>query len=220
MTKRAPKRALTNAELEGMRSQCASTRDAAVFEVLRVTGCREHEMLAVRFQDVDLENKSVFFHKTKASVRWKYKVEDGKRIRTHADSEIKPRMSPLDNQAVSALRIYIVERTREEGRNFTTTLKIFKMTEKTVFNLIKGLAERAKLPDAKHVSPHWLRHTCGTKMLAAGMELPYIKKIMGWSPKSRTFEENYDHTDFDMVQESFERVMEKREKQKDKEGDA
>jgi len=217
--KRAPKRALTDAELEAMRGQCASTRDAAVFEVLRVTGCREHEMLAVRFKDVDLENKSVFFHKTKASVRWNYKGKGDERVRTHAESEIKPRRSPLDNQAVSTLRIYIAERTKEEGRDFTDTLKVFKITSKTVRNLIKGLAERAKLPDAKQVSPHWLRHTAGTKMLSRGVPVEYIKQIMGWSKKSRTFEETYQHSDFDMVQETFERVMEKKEKLKDKEGE-
>ena len=211
--KRAPKRALTDAELDGMRSQCASSRDAAVFEVLRVTGCREHEMLAVRFQDVDLTNKRVFFHKTKASVRWKYKVEDGQRLRVHADSEIKPRWSFLDNQAISALRIYVAERTRDEGRNYTITLKVFKMSDKTVRNLIKGLAVGAKLPDGKNISPHWLRHTCGTKMLSKGVPEEYIKQNMGWSKKSKTFEETYQHADVDMMQETFERVMEPKKKE-------
>lgn len=218
--KRAPKRALTDAELEGMRSQCASTRDAAVFEVLRVTGCREHEMLALRFKDVDFETRRVWFHKTKARVRWNHKVQDGKRIRTHAESEIEPRWSFLsDSQSMTAMRIYVAERTKEEGRDFTDTLKVFKMTSRTVRNLIKSLAVRAKLHDAEDVSPHWLRHTRGTKMLSKGVPIPYIKETMGWSKKSRTFEETYEHSDVDMIQNTIEDLMGTKEKEKPKDAE-
>lgn len=218
MAERAPKRCLRDNELEAMRERCSSSRDAAVFEVLRVTGCREHEMLAVRFQDVDLENKTIYFKKTKASVVWGYELRNGERVKKYKKSVIKPRHSLLDNQAVAALRIYMADRAKEDGKDFQPTHRLFKMTDKTVRNLIKSLAVRAKIPDGKFISPHWLRHTCGTKMLSAGMEVPDIKKIMGWSPKSKTFETTYDHTDIDMLQKKFERTMEKPEpKEKDSE---
>jgi len=218
-TTKRPERILTDAELRAMREQCESSRDSAIFETLRVTGCRAHELLEVCFRDVDLENKRVYFRKTKARVMWKNIVEDGKKKRIHKDSIIIPRYSFLDGQSISALRIYMKEREKEIGKQFTDNMKIFDIDPsgdaRTIRNIIKRLARAAKMPEWENIHPHTLRHTRATKLIAKGYPTPFIKKTMGWSPKSKTFETTYEHADWDTMQELFEETFKEDDWQKD-----
>ena len=48
-----------------------------------------------------------------------------------------------------------------------------------------------KFPLHKLVSPHMLRRTAVSNMLAAGVPVNVIKAIGGWAPSSKTFEERY-----------------------------
>ena len=48
-----------------------------------------------------------------------------------------------------------------------------------------------KFPLYKMVSPHMLRRTAVSNMLAAGVPINIIKAIGGWTPASKTFEERY-----------------------------
>jgi len=223
MTKH-PKRALTDAELQGMRDVCRSTRDRAIFEFLRVTGCREHEMLEVKFGDLDLPHNLVFFRVTKAKPIWKTIVENGVRKRVHEGSEVVPRQTFLDGRSRSSLKLYIEEqykklsiemRKKVEPRDVREQ-RLFRVCERGVRNLIKKLAQDAGIPDWEHISPHYLRHTRATNLLAMGYAPDYIKQDLGWSPKSWTFETTYNHPTLDMRQRSYNRVLGEEEKEENK----
>jgi len=204
-------RILTESETKAMLSQCQDNREKAIVEFLRVTGCRAHEMLNVLIDDVDLDNKRVYFRKTKARVRWKTVIENGVKKRIHDGSDIVPRYSFLDEEAVSSLRIYINERKQKMGK--TEGIVLFDIDQnstkdgRAVRYMIKRLAQAAKIHDWQDIHPHSFRHTTATKMIAKNYPTPFIKKTMGWSERSRTFETTYEHADWDMMQNSFNKTV-------------
>lgn len=204
-------RILTESETKAILSQCQCNRDRAIIEFLRVTGCRGHEMLNVLIDDVDLDNKRIYFRKTKARVRWKTVFENGVKKRVHEGSDIIPRYSFLDDEAVSSLRIYINERKEETGKGSGIVLFNVDQSDskdaRTVRNIVKRLAKAANIHDWKDIHPHSFRHTAATKMIAKNFPTPFIKKTMGWSERSRTFETTYEHADWDMMQNSFNKTV-------------
>jgi len=201
-----PKRALTDAELQAMRERCATTRDLAIFEFLRSTGCRAQEMLYTLIGDVDLANRRVFLRKTKAKPKWKY--VNGKR--TYDGSEVVQRYSFFDDKAVKAIGNYIEERRAEGAGDEDSLFTIDQGGTKDawmVWYIIKRLAKTAKIPDWKRISPHYLRHTAATKRISKGIPTKYIKDELGWSQKSLTFETTYEHSDVDMMQKLHNKLM-------------
>jgi integrase len=212
MAKR-PTRILTDAEIRAMLAQCQNNREKTIVEFLRSTGCRAHEMLSVLIADVDLENERVYLRKTKARVKWKTIIEDGVRKRAHDSSEIVPRYSFLDGESLSALRIYINERKQELAKRLTDDSILFDIDQndrkdgRAIRYLIKRLAKAAKIPDWQNIHPHSFRHTTATKMIAKNYPTPFIKKTMGWSERSRTFETTYEHADWDMMQKSYKKTV-------------
>lgn len=200
-----PKRALTGAELQAMREQCKSKRDLAIFEFLRSTLCRAHEMLSVRIEDADLERGRVFFRKTKAKPIWK-KVKGKMKFQ---GSQIVTRYSFFDRKAAVAVRDYIAERRGEGARDEDPLFTIDQNENKDgrmTRNIIKSIARAAKIPDWMYISPHYLRHTRATQLRARGYPTEYIKDTGGWSRKSNTFETIYDHPDVDMMQRLYKKL--------------
>jgi site-specific recombinase XerD len=192
-----------------MRARCTSKRDLAIFEFLRSTGCRVHEMLFTQVGDLDLEAGRVYLRKTKARIRWKF--ENGKRV--YDGSKVVPRFSLLDEAAVSAVKGYVEERRAEGATDEDTIFTIDQNDTRDgwmVRHIIKNLAKDAGIPDWKHISPHYLRHTWATINTAEGFPTKYSKDLGGWSQKSRTFETIYEHGDLDMMQKLHKRMVEKR----------
>lgn len=204
-----PKRALTDEELQKMRECCSNKRDLAIFEFLRSTGCRTHEMLFTLIGDLDLEAGRVYLRKTKARIMWKFKR--GKMV--YDGSKVVPRFSLLDEIAVSAVKNYVEERRAEGATDKDIIFTIDQNDARdgwTVRYIIKGLAKAAGLSDWKYISPHYLRHTAATVNTASGYPTKYTKELLGWSQKSRTFETIYEHGDLDMMQKLHKKMVEKK----------
>ncbi len=203
-----PKRALSMAELQRMRECCGdSKRDLAIFEFLRSTGCRAHEMLFTLIGDLGLENGTVYLRKTKRRIEWSFK--EGKRI--YRGSKVVPRSSLLDEKAVKALRAYIDERRAEGASDDDPIFTIDQNRERDarmVRYIIKRLARDAKILDWKYISPHYFRHTAATVNTARGYPTKYSKELMGWSQKSRTFETIYEHGDLDIMKKLHRKMVE------------
>lgn len=202
-----PKRVLTEDELQRMRGACRTKRDLAIFEFLRSTGCRAHEMLFTCIEDVDIEKTRVYFRKTKAKIIWVFK--DGKR--TYKGSKVVPRTSFFDEVAMNAVKEYIEERRAEGAKDEDRIFTIDQNAECDGWmtrRIIKGLAEAAKIPDWKRISPHYLRHTWATLLNVSGFPTNLIKETGGWSQKSLTFETVYTHPDVDMMQKLHKKMIE------------
>ena len=174
-------------------------RDRAVLEALYATGCRASEVANLAVPDLYLD--AAFL---------KCRGKGG-----------KERVVPLGRPAVAALREYLAERSQvikssshqvgtpppvvrvsdlrrddlmtcdfvfrtKSGRPFT---RIF------VWAIVKKYCKRAGLP-AK-VSPHTLRHSFATHLLAGGADLRVVQELLGHSSVRTT--QHYTHVDRDRL---------------------
>ncbi len=142
-------------------------RDMALLNMLYSTGMRVTEVVSLRLEDVDLENKVLYC--------------PGK------DDQI--RELPFDQETEEILENYI-----EEGRPFLVKDKdetaMFlnhrgqQLTRQGLWLIIKAYAKEADLSVA--VTPHTLRHSFAAHKLNSGSDLQEVQKLLGHANISTT----------------------------------
>jgi len=138
-------------------------RDRAILELLYATGCRVSEVSDMLLANVFLEQG--------------YCLAEGKGS--------KQRMVPLGQRAVEAIREYI-----KDSRAQLTLTKDPKQTpwlivsrtgqrlrREAIWELVKRYALRAGIDP--ETSPHTLRHSFATHLLAGGADLRLIQEMLG-----------------------------------------
>lgn len=134
-------------------------RDRAILAVMYATGCRASECCGIDRTDWDAGERTVRL------------LGKGR----------KERIVSLSPVAVDRIRTYLeVERPRLERRGsaalfLTRTGK--RMTRVALWELIKKYAVRVGAPAS--VSPHSLRHSFATHMLAGGAEIRALQEMLG-----------------------------------------
>jgi hypothetical protein len=141
---------LTTAEQHGPRS-------AALVSLLVYNGLRIAEVLAT-----DIEH---FTH------------QRGHRVLRIVRKGGKASTEPLAPIVLRALETYVGERTT--GPLFLNTAGTARMSYSIAYKLIRRLATRAAIPSAHKISPHSLRHSFATELLAAGVPLQDVQDAMG-----------------------------------------
>jgi integrase/recombinase XerD len=143
-------------------------RDRAALETLYATGCRASEVVGLRPADVDLRNGSA-------------------RCIGKGDKE---RVVPLGSRACEALRAYLAEDRAAlvERRPATEALFVSRsgrgLSRVGLWHLVKTHAARAGLNAT--ISPHTLRHSFATHLLAGGADLRAVQEMLGHSSIATT----------------------------------
>lgn len=142
-------------------------RDRAILELLYGTGLRNGELGKLRLPELDWERSLVV-------------VREGKGK--------KSRVVPVGDEALAWLEEYLlrvrpqwVSSPREE--HVFLTRRGQPMARGTVVTLVTRWAKTAGLPG---VTPHTLRHSCATHMLARGAGLRYLQTLLGHSSSITT----------------------------------
>ncbi|MCA1678484.1 MAG: site-specific integrase, partial [Actinobacteria bacterium] len=89
----------------------------------------------------------------------------------------KASTEPLAPIVLHALETYIAERT--SGPIFLNADDTKRLGYSIAYKLIRRLAKRAGIPSANKISPHSLRHSFATELLAAGVPLQDVQDAMG-----------------------------------------
>lgn len=149
-------------------------RDRALLETLYATGSRASEVVGLRLADVHLDSS---FCKC---------VGKGS----------KERIVPLTGHAVAALRAYLQDlRPKLVKANDVPWLFVSRggrvLTREMLWILVKKYVRRAGL-NAK-VSPHTLRHSFATHLLAGGADLRAVQELLGHASIRTT--QHYTHVD-------------------------
>jgi integrase/recombinase XerD len=149
-------------------------RDRALLETMYATGSRASEVVDLRLADVYLD--------------------DGFCKCTGKGS--KQRVVPLGDQAVAALRAYLDElRPRLVKGNDVPWLFVSRrgkaLTREMLWMLVKKYVRRAGLNP--RVSPHTLRHSFATHLLAGGADLRSVQELLGHASIRTT--QHYTHVD-------------------------
>lgn len=143
-------------------------RDRAMLEVLFSTGVRVSELVDLNFTDVDFEGRSI-------RVRGKGK---------------KQRTTPIGPTALAAVQKYIqLRRADARATNFDQSALFVNKhgqrlsTRSVRRKLDKYLAQAGLDPS---ISPHTLRHSFATHMLANGADLRSVQELLGHQSISTT----------------------------------
>lgn len=145
-------------------------RDKAIFELLYATGVRCSELVAIRFKDLDLTNRTIRIigkGKRERIVLFGQKAHD--KLQQYLDNE-RPR--PADANE------HLFLNNRTEPLTVRTVQRIFEMF-------------RSFLKFEKHITPHKIRHSFATHLLNQGVDLRTVQELLGHKTLAST--EKYTH---------------------------
>jgi integrase/recombinase XerD len=154
-----------------------SPRDSAILHVLAYCGLRVGELCRLTVEDVDLSSNILH-------------VRSGKGDR---DREVI-----IEEKTRTAIDRYTTERAlagQSGGR-------LFPVSPVTVERMVRSNAERARIN--RRVTPHMLRHTLATTLLARGCDIRYIQKLLGHASVATT--QIYTHVDTAALRDAYRRA--------------
>lgn len=143
-------------------------RDRAIFEVMYATGLRVSELINLSLDDLHL---------------------DLGLIKTIGKGD-KERLLPIGKTAIKWLNNYF-EQTRDqlvakygEKKQVFLNFRGQKLTRQSIWRMIKKYI--AQVGITKDVTPHTLRHSFATNLLANGADLRVVQELLGHSDISTT----------------------------------
>ncbi|MGH2762806.1 MAG: site-specific tyrosine recombinase XerD [Thermoleophilaceae bacterium] len=163
---------LTRGEVERLLSTPRGTdlhalRDRALLELMYACGLRASEAIGLELGDVDLEERML-------------------RARGKGSKE---RIVPMGQQAARVLRVYLergrpgLVKERVEAHLFVN-FRGGPLTRQGLYKIVRRHATTAGLAD--RMSPHTLRHTFATHLLAGGCDLRSVQEMLGHADVATT----------------------------------
>ncbi len=157
-------------------------RDRALLELMYACGLRASEAVGLELADVDLE-QGVLRARGKGS---------------------KERLVPIGRQALAAVASYLrASRGELLGARSSTRLFLSRrgrpLTRQGLYKIVQGHAASAGL--AERMSPHTLRHTFATHLLAGGCDLRSLQEMLGHADLSTT--QLYTHLSADRLKHAY-----------------
>lgn len=187
-------RVLTNEEMGALLNAAATERLGICIEVLLGTGLRRGELVALRWQDVDLQSGVIHVTRTVNRVR----LPDGSRRTTLSVQEPKTaagrRSVPLPPSVLLALRQWRARQNEERlimGDAWVDTGLVFTTPLGTMVdpdNLAHMLARVARRAGLSGVTAHTLRHTYATRLAENGVPAKIAQELMGHSTITLTLD--------------------------------
>jgi integrase/recombinase XerD len=147
-------------------------RDRAILELVYSTGARISETVGLDVDDLDLTPG-------RAAVRLLGKGS-------------KERVVPVGSYAVDAVEAYLVRARPALAAAGTGTPALFlnargaRLSRQSAWAVLRAAAERAGLTGAAHISPHTLRHSFATHLLAGGADVRVVQELLGHASVTTT----------------------------------
>jgi integrase/recombinase XerD len=160
----------------------AVLRDRALLEVMYACGLRASETIGLELSDADLRNGF---------------------LRVHGKGS-KERIVPLGRQAIAAVNRYLRSgRPRLVGeraeRKLFVNFRGGSLTRQGLYKIVQRHARTAGL--SGRMSPHTLRHTFATHLLAGGCDLRAVQEMLGHADISTT--QMYTHLSGEQLKEIY-----------------
>ena len=147
-------------------------RDKAILETLYATGCRASEVVSLKLADLYLDSA---FCKC-------------------LGKGSKQRVVPLGRPAIAALRAYLAGPSDvliRDRANVFVSKSGRPLSRIFLWALVKKYCQRAGL--SRKASPHTLRHSFATHVLAGGADLRTVQELLGHASIQTT--QHYTHVD-------------------------
>ena len=163
-------------------SEPTALRDRAILEVMYACGLRASETIGLELGDVDL-HEGILRARGKGS---------------------KERLVPLGSQAIAAIKAYLrggrskLVGARQEPKLFVN-FRGGALTRQGLYKIVQRCARDAGL--AGRMSPHTLRHSFATHLLAGGCDLRAVQEMLGHADIATT--QMYTHLSGDRLKEVY-----------------
>jgi integrase/recombinase XerC len=169
-------------------SRVIDLRDRAILEVLYGGGLRISELCSLSLGDWDRE---------------------GRALRVLGKNS-KERLCPLHRKAAAALDGYLARRHEllKEGRAGADSSALFlnfrggRLRSRSVARHLAAYVRKCGLP--RTASPHALRHSFATHLLAGGADIRTIQELLGHASLSTT--QRYAHVSWEQLQEIYDKT--------------
>lgn len=168
-------------------SSVLELRDRAILEVLYGGGLRISELCSLSLADWDRE---------------------GLVLRVLGKGS-KQRLCPIHRKAAAAIEAYLARRFELlEKRGRTDPAALFlnhrggRLQARSVARHLDKYVRRCGL--ARHVSPHALRHSYATHLMAGGADVRIIQELLGHASLSTT--QRYTHVSWERLQEVYDKA--------------
>jgi integrase/recombinase XerD len=163
-------------------SEPLALRDRALLEVMYACGLRVSEAIGLELTDIDLDERML-------------------RARGKGSKE---RLVPVGRQAATALRGYCRHgRPVLLGAKVESTLFLNRrgspLTRQGLYKIIQAHARGAGL--SERMSPHTLRHSFATHLLAGGCDLRSLQEMLGHADLATT--QVYTHLSADRLKDAY-----------------
>jgi integrase/recombinase XerD len=157
-------------------------RDRALLETMYACGLRASEAIGLELSELDLDDGT---------------------LRAYGKGS-KERLVPVGTAAVAALRSYL-ERGRPQLIGLRDEPRVFlnlrgrPLSRQGLYKIVQGHAASAGLAD--RMSPHTLRHTFATHLLAGGCDLRSLQEMLGHADIGTT--QMYTHLTADRLRDVY-----------------
>ncbi|MBQ7131868.1 MAG: tyrosine-type recombinase/integrase [Oscillospiraceae bacterium] len=168
----------------------SNTRLSRMFLFELWTGLRRGELLALTWDNINLEKKTMWVCNTLV------RAENGDEICNTTKSR-RDRIVPLSDTAIAIL-LEIREKDTQEGLVFVTergkpiTLRNYTKLYRKYF-----AQQQEKHPKLKYLSGHKLRHSYATYMLYSGADIESLRALLGHVDIATT--QRYIHSNFEQM---------------------
>ncbi len=166
------------------RNNPSDVRNLLLLELLYGTGVRISEAIAIDLEDLDLENKWI-------------KVRYGKGAKQRLVPIGKELATTLDKYLIQARPALLKNKARQSA--LLVSRRGTRITRQAAWLIIKSAGQMANLPI--ELTPHSLRHTFATHLLAGGADIRVVQELLGHSVVTTT--QIYTKVNIDQIRDTF-----------------
>jgi integrase/recombinase XerD len=164
-------------QVERLIAVATNPRDALLVRIPWRTGIRVTELVSLRIQDIDFDNRAVVIKVQKI------RKKDGKAVE-------RRRVVPIDQGTLDMVKEYLEWRKQFRYRGDL----LFPITRQRVDQIYWKLGRRARIKEvgdpaiSKHrnLHPHVLRHSFAIHCVKKGMSIERLQKILGHASPTTT----------------------------------
>lgn len=175
--------------------------------LMSYTGLRQGEALALKWSDIDFENKKITVNKTAVRINGKQSLQSPKTKNSKRVISIDPTtISILKNWKKDQIKIYFKNGKHFEGdENFIFTSQRAEWVH--IHNFIRYFKRFIADHDLKTITPHGLRHTHASLLFSAGVEPKNISDRLGHSTVQITLD-LYTHITEEQRTDTVDKLLE------------
>ena len=175
--------------------------------LMAYTGLRQGEVLALKWSDIDFENKKITVDKTAVRIKEKQTIQTPKTKNSKRVISIDPTtLSILKSWKKDQIKIYFKNGKHFEGDgNFIFTNERAEWVH--IHNFIRYFKRFIADHKLKQITPHGLRHTHTSLLFSAGVEPKNISDRLGHSTVQITLD-LYTHITEEQRTDTVEKLLE------------